>query len=174
MRTTSGFGILLMKCKNASIVWKTFLPWSKLCDHWERIQETSCQVLVSQTKEGWTEKASCDFVLPVSWNNLFVEPGAELVGNKDETIKLNLYFPIMEMFSMSFFLAQVLSTIANPRLDLSVDEQIKLLSLWSKPILSKAKRSDLTEWMQIFVLREHFGWRKCDLHKIWSAALCVQ
>lgn len=27
--------------------------------------------------------------------------------------------------------------------------------------------------MQIFVLREHFGWRKCDLHKIWSVALCV-
>lgn len=27
--------------------------------------------------------------------------------------------------------------------------------------------------MQIFVLREHFGWRKCDLHKIWSVALWV-
>lgn len=63
---------------------------------------------------------------------------------------------------------------ANLLTYLGVNVVIKHLGLCSKPPCSKGKRSDLPEWMQIFILGEHFGWRKCDLHKIWSAALCVQ
>lgn len=66
------------------------------------------------------------------------------------------------------------SCTANLLTYLRVNVMIKHLGLCSKPPCSKGKWSGLPEWMQIFILGEHFGWRKCDLHKIWSASLCVQ
>lgn len=81
------------------------------------------------------------------------------------------------IFSLKSCLKWILerkSCTANLLTYLRVNVVIKNLCLCSKPPCSKGKRSDLPEWMQIFILREHFGWRKCDLHKIWSAPLCLQ
>lgn len=64
------------------------------------------------------------------------------------------------------------SCTANLLTYLRVNVVIKHLGLCSKPPCSKGKWSGLPEWMQIFILGEHFGWRKCDLHKIWSFSVC--
>lgn len=111
------------------------------------------------------EKANSVFVLPhCKWA---ATVAAELLWNKSQTLKFH------GSFSKHGDVQQK-PTIAYLPINLIVDDQIKLLGLWFKLALSEAKRSDLTEWMQIFVLGEHFGRRKCHLHKIWSAALCVQ
>lgn len=77
------------------------------------------------------------------------------------------------IFSLNRCLIWINESCTADLTNLRVTVMIKHLGLCPKPSCFKGVGSDLPEWMQIFILREHFGWRKCDLHKIWSVALCV-
>lgn len=84
--------------------------------------------MCSLTNETWSEE------LWIKW-----------VWNKNETVKACETKIYLKMFApLRRYSAGIIWHFV-PQRDLSMDKQIKLVSLWSKPVLSKAKRSDLSE-----------------------------